>query len=1155
MNKYTANYTYSNPNFVIDNLVTNQLNEELAPTLFVLKNILQRGFPTILSKYLQSKLGDIHNFKNFEDRFLFIGTKYSDWRNTIKGDNNRNYFPALEFYNSISKEWGEFSYLQSLILPEVEINEITKENNEIFINQKVDFYIPQFRLVIEIDGQQHKLNDIIRVGDKERDKHLLKFNVKTIRIPTNELKNELIKEDIFNHILQKKSRHLFYKEFYEKSKEWSFTNEELNSKILPTAIIRFQILLIELLSFNYLNFEEDWDLCVYTDFEYGDFINLAIDDIFIWIKNLWKLKNKEELIQPKVKIHLSPDNQFSEYKNSIKINFSLFERYSDDHSNQPEIIFVRTDYFDVVDDKNYFQVSTCQPINYSINEDDKSTLEFFLNNIFNHKEFREGQFPIVANILQKRDTIGLLPTGGGKSICYQLPCLLQPSINFVVCPIKSLMYDQNENLKNTLVTNVNFITSDLSSEKRERVELDFEKGKYLLIWISPERFQKESFRMKINSILSSKSISYAVIDEVHCISEWGHDFRTSYLNLTKTIDSFSSNSNNPINFIGLTATASVNVLKDIKIEFSRKNKFFDDSNVISLSNFSRKELKFKVINDHGNKRNVLYNLINELKDSDHLLESDKKSCLIFTPNVNGNSGCFDIANALNSQFSTEVGFFAGSFPNTKFTDENGNKISMPIMSEKEFDVYKLQVQKQFKENKINILVATKAFGMGIDNPNIHFTIHYGFPNSVESFYQEAGRAGRWNKNENTENQYAKCFILYSPETCKPELYEKIFEPNTTFEEIKKIIEEVKFAGQDGFKQLFLFVHNQNDIPKDFELIKTFYELYFVQNTKVTIYFNDVRTKLNCDDKIIEKIIYRLSLLGIVNDWTTDFTTHYEVYFNQSDDDHLKSSLRNYISKYDKTFNLDEELSRISKDTILEKCSWLLLNWIFKTIIYNRKQSLKNISEFCSKFDENGGCENFKKRVENYFIFSEISFKFQDIAENPWKLSQWFDGLYKYENYQNGKDTISTKTFIPDIIDILEKKSEFEKLRDTLGRFLESFNQNPGLNFLSGFIRLSLNDFENSDGRNRFENSLSNISENVSGFDLDYFLNRLIKMGNNLDENQKFELSQSILKYFPERREELADYYNLPYLFEEFYLNGINKIREIKLKIYEQIREI
>lgn len=173
--------------------------------------------------------------------------------------------------------------------------------------------------------------------------------------------------------------------------------------------------------------------------------------------------------KPNFNITITNDKaSFQPTTKAINIDFSLFKRYTDENKISDDIIFVRTDYFDIVKDKNYFRVSTTEPINYNVTDEDKTTLEFFLVNIFDKPSFREGQFPIISNALNRKDTIGLLPTGGGKSLCYQLPCLLQPSINFVVCPIKSLMYDQNDNLVKTLVTNVSFITSDLEADEKER---------------------------------------------------------------------------------------------------------------------------------------------------------------------------------------------------------------------------------------------------------------------------------------------------------------------------------------------------------------------------------------------------------------------------------------------------------------------------------------------------------------------------------------------------------------------------------------------------------------------------------------------------------------------------------------------------------------
>ncbi len=775
MKKYTANYTYTNPNFVIQNLVTNQTNSNLLPILYVTKNILQRGFPTTLSKYLQSELGEIHKLDNFEERFLFATNQTPIWNDTIKGDRERNFYPAKDFFEKvIPNKFGEYSFIQSLLIPEIEINEIVGEEDKSFINQQVDFYLPQAKLVIEIDGQQHKLNEVTRVSDRIRDNYLSSKGISTIRIDTRELHNGTYTEKvetILKHLERFEKLLNFYKNACKKIEENQMSEDEIKTKLLPTAIIRFQILLIELLTHNYLTFDEDWNFNILCHEDLPNFAELAINDLLIWIDKLWQLKHKQELKKPNFNIVITNNkNQFQPTTKAINIDFSLFRRYTDENKINEDVIFVRTDYFDIVKDKNYFRVSTTESINYNVTDEDKPILEFFLDNIFDKPSFREGQFPIISNTLNRKDTIGLLPTGGGKSLCYQLPCLLQPSINFVVCPIKSLMYDQNDNLVKTLVTNVNFITSDLEADERREIERNFEQGRYLFVWISPEKFQIPTFREKISSIVANFSIAYAVVDEVHCLSEWGHDFRTSYLNLAKTIDKLSpkdENGEGKIKFIGLTATASVNVLKDIKIEFSRQKQRLEDENIKSLLDYSRKELQFEVINDNGNKSQKIKELLEQLKDNESFTETTEKAGLIFTPNVNGAYGCYQVANTLNSLYQNKVSWFSGDIPKRDVYDENtGRKIgSEPVMSREEFNKFKQKVQKDFKENKYQLLVATKAFGMGIDKQNIFYTFHYGLPSSVEALYQEAGRAGRWDKRKKeNKKKIGKCFVLYSPET-------------------------------------------------------------------------------------------------------------------------------------------------------------------------------------------------------------------------------------------------------------------------------------------------------------------------------------------------------------------------------------------------------
>ena len=1143
MKKYTANYTYTNPNFVIQNLVENPIKSDLLPILYVVKNILQRGFPTTLSKNLQNELGEIHKLDNFENRFLFATKQTPIWNSTIKGDPIRNYYPAKDFFETIiPNEFGEYAFVQSLIIPEIEINEITGEDNRNFINQQVDFYLPQAKLVIEIDGQQHKTDEVTRVSDTKRDNYLLTQGVTTIRIDTVELRNGNYKEKvklILEHLSRFDKLLTFYKNACEKIEENQMSETEIKTKLLPTAIIRFQVLLIELLTHNYLSLNENWNFNILANEDLGNFAELAISDLLIWLDNLYQLKNKTNFEKPKFTINIT--NKKSDFvitTKAINLDFSLFKRYTDENKINPDVIYLRTDYFDIVKDKNYFRVSTTEPINYNITDEDKGILEFFLDNIFDKPKFREGQFPIISNALNRKDTIGLLPTGGGKSLCYQLPCLLQPSINFVVCPIKSLMYDQNENLVNMLVTNVSFITSDLDANERRQIETDFEQGRYLFVWISPEKFQIPSFREKITSIVANFSIAYAVVDEVHCLSEWGHDFRTSYLNLAKTIDKLSpkdENGEGKIKFIGLTATASVNVLKDIKIEFSRRKQRLEDENIKSLLDYSRKELQFEVINDKGNKSKQIQTLLKELHDTESFIETNEKAGLVFTPNVNGAYGCFQVSNTLNTLYQNKVSWFSGDIPKRDVYDEQtGRKTGTePVMQRDEFNKFKLQVQKDFKKDKYQILVATKAFGMGIDKQNIFYTFHYGLPSSVEALYQEAGRAGRWDKNkEENKCKTGKCYVLYSPETHDSERVERLFKKDTTFAEMKEISEEVKWDGKDIFKQVFLFTQGQNDIDEDFKIILGVIKTYFKSESKVRIFWNVAYSKLRINNDTLQKAIYRLSLLGIVSDWSTNFIDHFEVQFKTQNETTITKSVSNYITKYEPNTDVETEISKVEKATILEKSVWYLLNWTFENIAYSRKQSLKTLSDWCNQFEDS---ESFKSRIDSYFIFTETTFILQHIAENPKEFEKWFDVLTTNNQFPN--------------------KVEFKKLRDSISRFLESYRNNLGLNFLSGFVRLALNEYQDSDGKERFESALETIKQTFSKSEQDDFLNRLMILGKNLNEEQKMELCQSISKFYPEKLEQLAEYYDLAYLLNDVYSQKLSQLKKLNTLLYEQLAEI
>jgi ATP-dependent DNA helicase RecQ len=308
--------------------------------------------------------------------------------------------------------------------------------------------------------------------------------------------------------------------------------------------------------------------------------------------------------------------------------------------------------------------------------------------------------------------------------------------------------------------------------------------------------------------------------------------------------------------------------------------------------------------------------------------------------------------------------------------------------------------------------------------------------------------------------------------------------------------------------------------------------YFKEKNKVRIFWNDAYSKLQIKSDILQKAIYRLSLLGIVTDWTTNFINHFEVQFNSLNENHIIKSISDYIAKYEPNTDIKKELQKVQRNTILEKTIWYLLNWTFENIAYSRKQSLKTLSDFCSNFKNS---DDFKKRIDSYFEFSDTTFILQSIGENPNNIENWFEAFFLYtetdEIDENGLKR-KIKIYIPSIENIQQRNLEYETLRDRISRFLESNRNNNGLNFLSGFVRLALDDYNDIDGKERFESALSVIKRTFSQEQQKDFLNRLKVLGKHLTEEQKMELSQSISKYYPEMLEELAEFYDLAYLLND-----------------------
>lgn len=327
-----------------------------------------------------------------------------------------------------------------------------------------------------------------------------------------------------------------------------------------------------------------------------------------------------------------------------------------------------------------------------------------LKDYFGHDSFRDGQEQIVDALLDGRDVLCIMPTGGGKSMCYQIPALLFDGVTIVVSPLISLMKDQVGSLVQSGVPAA-YINSSLSYPQFLRVLSNTEHGKYKIIYVAPERLLTDGFLDTCKKI----KISMVAVDEAHCVSQWGQDFRPSYLKIVSFIKSLE---NRPI--VGaFTATATNDVKEDIKKILRLENPFE------ITTGFDRPNLFFGVIKS-SSKDEKLIDLIRE--------RGDRSGIVYCATRKNVESVC---------ELLCDNGFSATRYH--AGLDEYERRKN----------------QEDFVFDRKNIMVATNAFGMGIDKSNVTYVIHYNMPKNIESYYQEAGRAGR-------DGGEADCILLYSP---------------------------------------------------------------------------------------------------------------------------------------------------------------------------------------------------------------------------------------------------------------------------------------------------------------------------------------------------------------------------------------------------------
>lgn len=1001
------------------------LAPEWGPVLTVAENLLTRGTLSGSSARAEQTIDSLFPAPRIaEGELVSDPLRLQDAVRRLAVTPASRYHPTRQSVDS-DEEWTFWKQLQShlqrsgsawQVIPQVAIASLARAEHREAL-RRCDFLLtnpmlPDKSLVIEVDGDQH-LSDRAREADRGRNQTLSNAGIKTVRVPARLVRQS--GDDVPASILAALATTPHEVDEPLSAGEASYRDRCFLGLVAAQVIHRVTMVIIESIRSGWIDPTAPVSIGVAVPEVMdnpetgGRLAECAVQDAVELVRRLFGVYG---LAGPEIsfKAHYIPRSglgreigRLGNEHAGASTRINLIIAPSDGVS--PELELVRLPVCLYSDLFTPFRLelrtrsggSGPPPLSARVPETQEARkhAEWFLYHVFRKTEFREGQWQAVRRAVSGLDSIVLLPTGHGKSIAFQLAGLLRPGRTIVIAPLIALIEDQVENLRRNGIDRTVALTSGQDGAQRSDALAAFGTGHYLFCYIAPERLQIPEFRERVRSLARNSGIGLIAVDEAHCVSEWGHDFRPAYLNLGSVAREQCTNGTGTPPILALTGTASAVVLKDVQRDLGIN----EPGSVITTVTFDRSNLRFHVnASSSARNRESLIEAVEGMRGpfGDHVFEcrGDATTAgLVFCPHAGGKHGTSEIADFLRSRLGIEI-------------DEYNGKQSAVLRAE---------TTRKFRDNRASLLVCTKAFGMGIDKPNIRYTIHINLPASIESFYQEAGRAGRGEEKE------SHCHVIVSNDD--PERTRNLLRPGAAIDDVARIVAETPQSRSDDIVRN-LYFHTKSFKGKEQDVASIMEVVNLLGDTQAGgiayVTWNGEE-----DKKRLEHAICRLVILGVVGNYSVIHRGNtLEVHATGARVEELCNAFVAYVSSYQRRLGelqrerLASAVRTLTYNEFLNHLASELVAFIYDHIEQARRRALSEMLEAT----RTGRGEDLRRRILEYLQSTSFSDRVSTLTQSA----------------VGGTDSL-----LPILRDVTSSE-DAEELRGEVARALGSYPDNPGL---------------------------------------------------------------------------------------------------------------